>query len=405
MNIYYSAKLEVVNLIMNTLSPETIATVKSTAPLLAEKGPIITETFYERMFAHNPELLDIFNKANQRKGTQAQALFGAVLAYANNIDNLEVLGKAVNHIAHKHTSLGIKPAQYEIVGGHLLATIQEIFALPDDHEILSAWAEAYGFLANIFINAEESIYSANESKDNGWRDFKTCIVKDIIVESPTVKSFIIVPADGSDVPSFKGGQYLSVKVKPHDHPYEEIRQYSLSSYGNSDHFRISTKREPHGVVTNFMHDLEPGARIEVNASAGVFTLDETAKDHVFIGGGIGMTAVRSLYQHAASLPNTDSLTFIQCTQDQAHEVFREEILSISDSVNYKLLTSEDHSGDAHGFINEELLAQWISNRNAAFYLCGPHGFMKATYHALLNIGVAAEQIHYEVFGPNASLED
>jgi len=366
---------------------------------------MITEAFYARMFDRNPELLNIFNKANQRKGTQAQALFGAVLAYANNIDNLEVLAKAVNHIAHKHTSLSIKPEQYDIVGGHLLATIQEIFALPDDHDILVAWAQAYGFLANIFINAEESIYKENEAKSNGWRDFKTCVVQDIIIESPTVKSFILVPEDGSKVPSFQGGQYLSVKVKPSDHPYEEIRQYSQSSYGNTDHFRISTKRESHGVVTNYMHSLEPGARVEVNASAGVFVLDTSAQDHVFIGGGIGMTAIRSLYEHAVSLPSTKTTTVIQCTQDKDHEVFRDEILAISDAVNYKLLTSGDESGDAHGLINSELLDAWVNNKSSAFYLCGPHAFMKATYHALLALGVSADSIHYEVFGPNASLDD
>jgi len=41
------------------LDTQTIATIKSTLPLLAQTGPALTAHFYERMFKHNPELLDI----------------------------------------------------------------------------------------------------------------------------------------------------------------------------------------------------------------------------------------------------------------------------------------------------------------------------------------------------------
>jgi len=100
------------------LSQATIETVKSTIPLLEGEGSEIIQRFYVRMFKHNPELLNIFNKANQRKGTQAEALFTTIISYAKNLDNLEALGPVVAHIAHKHTSLSIKPEQYTIVGNN-----------------------------------------------------------------------------------------------------------------------------------------------------------------------------------------------------------------------------------------------------------------------------------------------
>lgn len=104
------------------LDSQTIATVKSTLPLLAATGPKLTAHFYDRMFAHNPELKDIFNMSNQRNGDQRQALFDAICAYAANIENLAALLPAVERIAQKHTSFNIQPEQYNIVGGHLLAT-------------------------------------------------------------------------------------------------------------------------------------------------------------------------------------------------------------------------------------------------------------------------------------------
>jgi hypothetical protein len=47
------------------------------------------------MFAHNPELKEIFNMSNQRNGDQREALFNAIAAYASNIDNLPALLPAV----------------------------------------------------------------------------------------------------------------------------------------------------------------------------------------------------------------------------------------------------------------------------------------------------------------------
>ena len=100
------------------LDAQTIATVKATIPLLVETGPKLTAHFYDRMFAHNPELKEIFNMSNQRNGDQREALFNAITAYASNIDNLPALLPAVEKIAQKHTSFQIKPEQYNIVGSH-----------------------------------------------------------------------------------------------------------------------------------------------------------------------------------------------------------------------------------------------------------------------------------------------
>ena len=147
------------------LDAQTIATVKATIPLLVETGPKLTAHFYDRMFAHNPELKEIFNMSNQRNGDQREALFNAIAAYASNIENLPALLPAVEKIAQKHTSFQIKPEQYNIVGGHLLATLDEMFS---PGRGTGRRGKAYGVLANVFINREAQIYSENASKNGGW---------------------------------------------------------------------------------------------------------------------------------------------------------------------------------------------------------------------------------------------
>lgn len=152
------------------IDSQTIATVKSTIPLIVSTGPKLTAHFYQRMFQHNPELKDIFNMSHQINGDQREALFNAICAYAANIDNVSALLPAVEKIAHKHASLNIKPEHYSIVGRHLLHTIDELFQ--PGKEIIDAWAKAFDVLADIFINREEQIYKTNEENIGGWRGLR-----------------------------------------------------------------------------------------------------------------------------------------------------------------------------------------------------------------------------------------
>jgi nitric oxide dioxygenase len=191
------------------------------------------------MFTHNPELKEIFNMSNQRNGDQREALFNAIAAYASNIENLAALLPAVEKIAQKHTSFQIKPEQYNIVGGHLLATLDEMFS--PGQEVLDAWGKAYGVLANVFINREAQIYSENANKNGGWegtRPFR-------IVAKPRsalITSFEFEPVDGGAVAEYHPGQYLGVWLKPEGFPHQEIRQYSLTRKPDGKGYRIAVKR-------------------------------------------------------------------------------------------------------------------------------------------------------------------
>lgn len=85
------------------------------APELKEKGGEITKRFYHLMFYRYPEMLNVFNHANQKQGRQQRALTDAVYAAVANIDQLEAILPSVKRIGHKHRALGIKPEQYSII--------------------------------------------------------------------------------------------------------------------------------------------------------------------------------------------------------------------------------------------------------------------------------------------------
>ena len=146
------------------LTTRQIELVKATVPVLREHGVALTTHFYKRMLSHNPELRNVFNQVHQARGHQQKALAGAVLAYAENIENPAVLLPAVKFIASKHATIGIRAEHYPIVGKHLLASIKEVLGDAASDELIDAWAAAYGQLADLLIKVEGDIYNLKAEK-------------------------------------------------------------------------------------------------------------------------------------------------------------------------------------------------------------------------------------------------
>ncbi|GCF90131.1 MULTISPECIES: NO-inducible flavohemoprotein [Shewanella] len=396
------------------LDSRTIQVIKSTIPLLESAGPALTIHFYERMFKHNPELKDVFNLAHQHSGGQPVALFNAVAAYAKNIENLAVLSSTVERIAQKHTGFLIKPEQYAIVGSHLLATLKELGGDAVTEEVLEAWAQAYGFLADMFIQREAQIYQSNAEQDGGWLGERQFIISAKKTESTVITSFILTPEDGKPVKDFIPGQYLSLKLKHPNLAYEEIRQYSLSDAPNGNSYRISVKRELGGQVSNLLHDtMHIGDKIAVMPPAGDFILEVGADiPVVLISAGVGQTPMKSMLNQLIKLQHPSAITWLHaCEQGDVHgfkqaiHTKRQQHHNLKSHVWYRKPSSTDVVGTDYDFEGQMELSKVADQLlpHAHYYFCGPIGFMSAIKQQLLALGVSAENMHYEVFGPHADL--
>ena len=148
------------------------------------------------MFNNHPELLNVFNHANQKQGRQQTALANAVYAAAANIDNLGAIIPVVKQIGQKHRALGILPEQYPIVGENLLAAIKDVLGDAATDEIINAWAEAYGVIADAFIGIEQEMYNEAKEQPGGWEGFRNFVVAKKVKESDVITSFYLKPEDG-----------------------------------------------------------------------------------------------------------------------------------------------------------------------------------------------------------------
>lgn len=408
------------------LSPHTIALVKATAPVLEEHGETLTRHFYRRMFQHNPEVAPFFNPAHQAAGAQQKALAGAICAYAANIDNLEVLGGAVELIAQKHASLMIKPEHYPIVGENLLASIREVLGAAATEEIVQAWAEAYQFLADILIGREAQIYREQGAAPHGWEGFKPFFVTRKQPESELITSFYLEPVDGGTVPDYKPGQYLTLRV-PSPCGHTTMRNYSLSDKPGQPWLRISVKQEtgdnagkPDGFVSSYLHQqVRVGDRLEVGPPCGEFFLDlEESHERplVLLSAGVGITPVLSMLLSALERTPGRRIFFLHgCLNSRVH-AFRHQVDALAAAhpnltVRYRYdaptemdrLRSEG-SPVSEGQVDAELIESLVPERDADYYFCGPKPFMVNIYHQLLAWGIPASRAHFEFFGPRQELE-
>lgn len=106
-------------------------------------------------------------------------------------------------------------------------------------EIIDAWAEAYGVIADIFISMEAELYDEAANQKGGWDGSRHFIVDRKVVESDVITSFYLKPQDQKEIADFLPGQYISIKLEIEGETFTHIRQYSLSDAPGKDYYRIS----------------------------------------------------------------------------------------------------------------------------------------------------------------------
>lgn len=388
--------------------------IKATIPILRASGEDLTTYFYARMFREHPELRNIFNMGNQANGRQKSALANAVLAYAENIENPEVLIGVLKGIGTKHRSLNIQPEQYKIVGTQLIASIAEVVGEAATPEILEAWTVAYNQLAKIMIDLEKGLYEENAAKPGNWNGWRKFIIKKIVEESAEIKSFYLYPEDGKEITNFHAGQFISVQVFVPELGLLQPRQYSLSSAFNPDYYRISVKKEsgiapnPSGLVSQTLHSKSEGDVISISAPAGLFHLEkDTENPLVLISGGVGVTPMLSMLEtNLNALQNKKTIWIHGCRNESVH-AFKEQISNLTAEAEwletftfYDSVPNEEYSSSViPGRVDLQKCKEAILLEGAKFYICGPEMFIKTQYEALVNLNINQKNIFYEEFGP------
>nr|BFD95212.1 FAD-binding oxidoreductase [Kitasatospora sp. Xyl93] len=387
------------------LSAKSAEVIEATLPVVGAAIGDITPRFYDRLFAAHPELLrDLFNRGNQANGSQREALAGSIAAFATALvaDPDQRPDAMLARIAHKHVSVGIGNDQYKIVHEHLFAAIVEVLGDAVTPEVAAAWDEVYWLMANALIAVEDRLRAEAAAGGDPADLWRTYTVVARVQETETVTTYLVRPADGRPVPAFRPGHYVSVRTELPDGAHQ-IRQYSLSG-GADGALRFSVKREDGGEVSSHLHDhLKAGDPVELAPPLGDIALADGDGPVLLASAGIGNTPMTAMLDHLAATGSTRQVVSVHGDRDQLSHAFRAELAR---------LTATLPNATSHVFY-EQPLGEWPAERTGLVdlstvevpagttaYLCGPLPFLRAVREQLLTAGVAAADIHYEVFGPD-----
>ncbi|KNB53532.1 globin domain-containing protein [Streptomyces caatingaensis] len=391
------------------LSPKSTEIVRATLPAVGGAIGDITPLFYDRLFADRPELLrDLFNRGNQANGSQRQALAGSIAAFATAlVEHPDVRPDAMlDRIAHKHASLGVTAPQYELVRKHLFDAIAEVLGGAVTPEVAAAWDEVYWLMANALIAREARLYERS-----GVAAGDVLFPGRVVArhrETADVATFVVRPEGmpASALPA-RPGQYVSVQVELPDGA-RQIRQYSVSGHPDGA-VQFSVKRtgsDPAGEVSSFLHEhVHAGAELRIGVPFGDVVLEDgDERPVVLASAGIGCTPVMGMLAHLAATGSGRRVVVVHADRDEASHAFRSELAT---------LVGKLADAEAHVWYERPADAAWPAERTgyadlslldvpagAVAYLCGPLPFMRAVRAQLLAAGVAAADIHYEVFGPD-----
>ncbi len=260
----------------------------------------------------------------------------------------------------------------------------------------------------------------------GWRDFRVArrVFED---RSQSQCSFYLEPVDGSTLPPFLPGQFLTFSLNvpdtaspPAGGSRSITRCYSLSDPPDARHYRVTIKRVPPppdrpgvpaGVSSNHFHDqVRPGDVLKVKAPAGRFYIDADAEvPAVLIAGGIGITPMISMLRWCLAHQPARILHLFYGVRDGSEHAFKDLLAQLAaQHANFHLHAAysrpgaDDLAGTDYqhaGRVDVALLRRTLPHGRHQFYVCGPPALMESLVPALAAWGVPRTDLHFEAFGP------
>lgn len=366
---------------MGVISPDTVRIVKSTAPVLKEHSVSIVERFYTILFERYPEAAAYFNivpssaagddggcdgstGSRGQSREQIQRLSMAVLFYAQKIDALDTLGPVLDRIASKHVSRATPAAFYTAVGTCLIAAIGDVLGAAATPEIVAAWTEAYGFLADALKATEAKVVASLAEKTGGWTTYAPFVVAAVAKEAVPVgqaASLTLRPTAEAPVatPTWKAGQYVGVCLSSsvvggaEAETAAPVRRtfFITSAPADRADIRITLVAGP-GVpvdpVAEALMRLPVGAAVEVSPPLGSFTYDHPvlgsrrpSSPAVFVTSEAGVPEVATLIREALSAGRPVTLVRHVTSDAVATAPAAEQLLGA------ELAAAAEAAGDGH----------------------------------------------------------
>lgn len=228
-------------------------------------------------------------------------------------------------------------------------------------------------------------------KENPYRPLNAQIT-DIIEESPTIKTFVVVP----DKPfEFATGQFVELTLPG----VGEAPFTPSSSPRETERMEITIMKV--GEVTEKLHECEEGQRVGIRGPFGNgYPVEEYLGREVYIvGGGVGLAPIRSLF--LTLVDRIDDFKSVVCrfgARTPEDFIYKDSVFGDWQKIKGVDMKLSVDKADGEWKYNEGVVTTILDKKdvdteNAAAVVCGPPIMMKFATQKLLDFDFSPDRIY------------
>lgn len=219
-------------------------------------------------------------------------------------------------------------------------------------------------------------------------------------------AFWFEPDDGYF--EFRAGQHVDLVFAYPQQGCESdnFRTFSLASSPQEKKSIMIATRMRKTVFKTALRTAALGTKFVLSRPRGSFTLHkDTSRPAVFLAGGIGITPIRSILQHATQERLKHKMYLLYSNRNVDDAAFMEELQS-SATQNHNFIFIPTITGQTtlswpyeKGHINREMLKRYLVGlKGPVYYIAGPSGMVSAMTSLLSSSGVSEDDMKTEEFG-------
>ena len=258
------------------------AALKETWALAGSLGDEVPLFFYSHLFLSHPELRSMFPVS---MATQRDRLVGALGRIVSNVDQLDEVTEFIQQLGRDHRRFQVIAEHYDAVGASLLATLEHFLGEGWTEEVASSWADAYGVIASVMVQAAEA---SERTTPASWAGEVTAVERRGL-------DIVIIQVRPEPRLEFEPGQSIAVEVPARPRLWRYLSPANAPREDGSIEFHVQLV--PGGQVSStIVRDLQAGETIRMGAPVGqelTLNEEERRRDLIMVAGGTGLAPLRA----------------------------------------------------------------------------------------------------------------